>query len=168
MHLPSIIEPGPDWQDRPILCAGGRGNLDDVAAAILAQLLERCGIGSRVASYEAVATASYASLDMSGVQVVCLSYMNPDLIAHARYAVRRLRRRTGVPIVVGFWSIDLDDPKGPDLVAATRSDLGRHFARRCHQGDREACPGGGGADGNGAREPAAGVGYDPVHAERWG
>ena len=120
---PSIIEPGPDWQDRPILCAGGRGNLDDVAAAILAQLLERCGIGSRVASYEAVATASYASLDMSGVQVVCLSYMNPDSIAHARYAVRRLRRRTGVPIVVGFWSIDLDDPKGPDLVAATRSDL---------------------------------------------
>ena len=49
--------------------------------------------------------------------------MNPDSIAHARYAVRRLRRRTGVPIVVGFWSIDVDDPKGPDLVAATRSDL---------------------------------------------
>ena len=68
--LPSIIGAGPDWQDRPILCAGGRGNLDDVAAAILVQLLERCGIGSRVASYEAVATASYASLDMSGVQVV--------------------------------------------------------------------------------------------------
>ena len=60
---------------------------------------------------------------MSGVQVVCLSYMNPDSIAHARYAVRRLRRRTGVPIVVGFWSLDPADPKEPDLVTATRADL---------------------------------------------
>ena len=114
---------GPDWQDRSVLCAGGRGNLDDVAAAILAQLLERRGIGTRVASFQAIATGTYASLDLSGIQVVCLSYMNPDSIAHARYAVRRLRRRTNVPIVVGFWSVDAADPKAPDLVAATRSKL---------------------------------------------
>ena len=121
--LPERIEPGVDWQDRPVLCAGGRGNLDDVAAAILAQLLERRGLGTRVASFQAIATGTYASLDMDGVQVVCLSYMNPDSIAHARYAVRRLRRRTSVPIVVGFWSVDPADPKAPDLVTATRSDL---------------------------------------------
>jgi hypothetical protein len=105
------------------LCAGGRGNLDDVAAAILAQLLERCGIGSRVASSEAIATATYANLDMGGVQVVCLSYLNADSIAHARYAIRRLRRRTGVPIAVGFWSMDPNDPRCPDLITATRSDM---------------------------------------------
>ena len=121
--LPERIEPGVDWQDRPVLCAGGRGNLDDVAAAILAQLLERRGLGTRVASFQAIATGTYASLDLDGVQVVCLSYMNPDSIAHARYAVRRLRRRTSVPIVVGFWSVDPADPKAPDLVTATRSDL---------------------------------------------
>jgi hypothetical protein len=121
--LPAAIEPDPDWQDRPILCAGGRGNLDDVAAAILAQLLERCGIGSRMVSYEAIATATYANLDMGGVQVVCLSYLNADSIAHARYAVRRLRRRTEVPIAVGFWSMEPDDPRCSDLVTATRSDL---------------------------------------------
>ena len=121
--LPEAIKPGLGWEDRPVLCAGGRGNLDDVAAAILAQLLERCGIGTRVASYEAITTGAYANLDMTGVQVVCLSYMNPDSIAHARYAVRRLRRRTSVPIAVGFWSLDPEDPKCPDLVTATRSDL---------------------------------------------
>ena len=121
--LPEAIEPGLGWEDRPVLCAGGRGNLDDVAAAILAQLLERCGIDTRVASYEAITTGAYANLDMTGVQVVCLSYMNPDSIAHARYAVRRLRRRTSVPIAVGFWSLDPEDPKCPDLVTATRSDL---------------------------------------------
>ena len=121
--LPETIEPGVGWRDRPVLCGGGRGNLDDVAAAILAQLLERCGIGTRVAPHEAITTGAYANLDMTGVEVVCLSYMNPDLIAHARYAVRRLRRRTSVPIVLGFWSVDPADPKRPDLVAATRSDI---------------------------------------------
>lgn len=120
--LPERIEPSVGWQDRPVLCAGGRGNLDDVAAAILAQLLERRGLGTRVASFQAIATGTYASLDLEGVQIVCLSYMNPDSIAHARYAARRLRRRTSVPIVVGFWSVDPTDPKAPDLVTATRSD----------------------------------------------
>ena len=113
----------PTWKVRRVLCVGGRGNLDDVAAAILAQLLERCGIGTRVASFQAIATGTYATLDLSGIEVVCLSYMNPDSIAHARYAVRRLRRRTNVPILVGFWSVDAADPKAPDLVAATRSNL---------------------------------------------
>lgn len=121
--LPIAIEPGSDWQDRPILCAGGRGNLDDVAAAILAQVLERCGVGSRVVSYEALATTTYANLDMSGVRAVFLSYLNPDSIAHARYAIRRLRRRTGVPIAVGLWSMVPEDPRVPDLVAAIRSDM---------------------------------------------
>ncbi len=121
--LPEKIEPGVDWQDRPVLCAGGRGNLDDVAAAILAQLFERRGLGTRVASYQALETGTYSSLDLDGVQVICLSYMNPDSIAHARYAVRRLRRRTNVPIVVGFWCVDPADPGAADLVTATRSDL---------------------------------------------
>jgi predicted PurR-regulated permease PerM len=121
--LPETIEPGVGWRDRPVLCGGGRGNLDDVAAAILAQLLERCGIGTRVAPHEAITTGAYANLDMTGVEVVCLSYMNPDSIAHARYAVRRLRRRTSVPIVLGFWSVDPADPKRPDLVTATKSDI---------------------------------------------
>ena len=121
--LPAKIVPGPNWQDRPVLCAGGRGNLDDVAAAILAQLLERSGIGTRVASFQAIGTGTYASLDLEGVQLICLSYMNPASLAHARYAVRRLRRRTSVPILVGFWSPHPDETGSPDLVAATRSDL---------------------------------------------
>ena len=86
-------------------------------------MLERRGLGTRVASFQAIETGTYASLDLESVQVICLSYMNPDSIAHARYAVRRLRRRTSVPIVVGFWSVDSADPKAPDLVTVTRSDL---------------------------------------------
>jgi hypothetical protein len=112
-----------DWRDRPVLSAGGRGNLDDVAAAILAQQLERHGVGARVVSFEAIASTTYGGLDLDGVRAICLSYMNPDSIAHARYAVRRLRRRSSVPILVGFWSLDRAHPNAPDLTDATRSDL---------------------------------------------
>jgi predicted PurR-regulated permease PerM len=120
---PERIEPAAEWQDRPVLSAGGRGNLDDVAAAILAQLLERRGIGARVVSFQAIATGTYAELDLTGVRAICLSYMNPDSIAHARYAVRRLRRRTSVPIMVGFWSADGSDGQAPDLGGGTGADM---------------------------------------------
>ena len=123
LALPGKIESGVDWQDRPVLCAGGRGNLDDVAAAILAQLLERRGIGTRVSSHQEISTGAYAGLDLDGVKLIYLAYMNPHSIAHARYAVRRLRRRTDVPIGVGFWSLDPAASDSPDLISATRSDL---------------------------------------------
>jgi predicted PurR-regulated permease PerM len=113
---------GRDWLVRPVLCAGGRGNLDDAAAAMLGQLVERGGIGVRRATFDAMASANYASLDLDGVQMICLSYMNADSLAHARYLVRRLRRRTAAPILVGFWSMEKEEADRRDLVKATRAD----------------------------------------------
>jgi predicted PurR-regulated permease PerM len=121
--LPTRIEPGPDWRDRPIISAGGRGNLDDAASAILAQLFERCGIGVRTVSFDAMASATYSSLDLDGVRLVCLSYMNSESLAHARYLVRRLRRRTNARILIGFWSMEPEEAVQRDLVKATRADL---------------------------------------------
>ena len=102
------------WRSRQSRRRGG-GNPGSAAGTI--------GIGTRVASYQAIGTGAYGTLDLDGVQLICLSYMNPASLAHARYAVRRLRRRTDVPIIVGFWSVDPAEPKAPDLVTATRSDL---------------------------------------------
>src|SRR3546814_3418877 len=39
-------------------------------------LLERCGVGSRLVSFDANAFSTYAGLDLRGVRVICLSYMN--------------------------------------------------------------------------------------------
>lgn len=120
------IDPGTlaaDWRDRPVLCAGGRGNLDDAASAMLGQLFERCGVGTRQVSFDANALATYAGLDLRGVRVICLSYMNPGSLAHARYLVRRLRRRTDARILLGFWSLDPGESESLDLVKLTRADL---------------------------------------------
>lgn len=48
--------------------------------------------------------------------------MNADSLAHARYLVRRLRRRTAAPILVGFWSMEKEEADRRDLVKATRAD----------------------------------------------
>ncbi|MGI6850857.1 AI-2E family transporter [Mesorhizobium sp. 1B3] len=122
-QLPPRIEPGPDWRERPILSAGGRGNLDDAASAILAQLFERCGVGVRTVPFTAMSFTNYASLELEGVRLVCLSYMNSDSLAHARYLVRRVRRRTNALILVGFWSLEPEEAAQRDLVKATRADF---------------------------------------------
>ncbi len=116
---PEPIEPPPGWHDRPVLCIAARGNLDQAAAAMLAQLLERCGLGTRVAAVDAAEPARLAQLDTDGVRMVCLSYMNEDSAAHARYLIRRLRRKLPeAPVLVGFWMARPDD-------AARRSTLER-------------------------------------------
>src|SRR3546814_7757123 len=78
-------------------------------------LLERCGVGSRLVSFDANAFSTYAGLDLRGARVICLSYMNAGSLAHARYLVRRLRRRTDARILIGFWSLDPEEAAGLEI-----------------------------------------------------
>ena len=107
-----------------MLCVAGRGSLDEAAAAMLAQLLEKHGIGARVVPPEAVSVANVVRLDVTGVQMVCLSYLEPGSFANARYLVRRLRRRLPqAKIFVGLWTLTAQDAEERDALAATRADL---------------------------------------------
>lgn len=84
----------PEWQaDTPVLCAAGRGSLDEAAAMMLAQLLEKRGLGARVEGAEAIASFNILRLETSGVAMVCLSYFDANSPAHMRYTIRRIRRR---------------------------------------------------------------------------
>ena len=73
---------------------------------MLAQLLEKQGLASRVVLHAATARAAIGTLDVNAVAMVCLSYVamsgNPS---HLRYLMRRLRGRLPrhVPVLVGFW-----------------------------------------------------------------
>ena len=75
-----------------VLCVAGRGSLDEAAAAILAQLIRRQGIQAHVVSNYEVSPAQISRLQPTGVQLICLSYLQPDGFAGVRYLVRRLRR----------------------------------------------------------------------------
>jgi predicted PurR-regulated permease PerM len=116
----------PQWQgDKPVLCVAGRGPLDEAAAIMLAQLLEKHGLGARVEGADAVAISNIFRLDTAGIGMVCLSYLDAGSPARMRYAIRRMRRRLPqAQILLGCWRADTDtttirDTAKPDAVATT-------------------------------------------------
>ncbi|GJE42640.1 hypothetical protein AEGHOMDF_1812 [Methylobacterium soli] len=108
------------WQgEAPVLCVAGRGPLDEASSAMLAQLLRKHGLGARVIPYGEVSRDRVRSLDMTGVAMVCISYLditgNP---AHLRYLLERLRKKApSVKLLVGLW------PEGEKVL--TDATIGR-------------------------------------------
>jgi predicted PurR-regulated permease PerM len=82
----------PPWQGTAVLCVAGRGSLDEATAAMLAQLLQKHGIGARVVPSEAVSVPNLFRLDVTGVQMAFLCYLEPGSFSNPRYLVRRLRQ----------------------------------------------------------------------------
>ena len=78
---------------KPVLCIPGLGLLDETVALMVAQLVERQGIGSRAEQADALSMARIFSLDTKDVALVCLCYVENATSAQIRYAVRRLRRK---------------------------------------------------------------------------
>ena len=99
-------EPRGPWSGAaPILCTSGRGVLDEPVSAMLVQLLGKNGLHARVATFEAVSRENIASLDVTDVAMVCITYLElTGSPSHLRYLVRRIRQRLPeVPILVGLW-----------------------------------------------------------------
>jgi predicted PurR-regulated permease PerM len=123
---------GPEWRtDAPVLCVAGRSPLDQAAAAMVAQLLGKQGLGARVEGADAVATMNILRLETSGVALVCLSYLDDSSVAHMRYTVRRLRRRLpAAQVLLACWKADVDpatlrDSTEADAVATTLPEAAR-------------------------------------------
>lgn len=115
----------PEWQvEAPVLCIAGRGPLDEAASSMLAQLLAKHGLGARVVAYDAVSRSHLERLDLRGVAMICLSYLdiggNP---AHLRYLLRRLRARLpSAPLLVGLWPAQDPILRDRDLRQAVGAD----------------------------------------------
>ena len=88
-----------------IVCVSGRGPFDDAVSTMLAQLLQHRGYTARIVSNAAVSRQEIASLDLTGVDVVAISYLElSGSPADLRYLIRRLRQRAPTAkIVVGLW-----------------------------------------------------------------
>jgi predicted PurR-regulated permease PerM len=82
------------WRDgHPVLCIPGRGLLDEAAAILVAQLVERRGIGARAEQPEALSLSRILSLETKNVALICLCYVGSATSAQIGYAVRRIRRK---------------------------------------------------------------------------
>jgi len=118
----------PEWtSENPILCIAGRTPLDEAAAVMMSHLCKVHGLSARVEGSDALSTANIFGLDVTGVALVCLSYLNSANPAHMRYAVRRLRRKVpGAKIMLAVWmsgeqaDAALDSVKADAIVVSLR------------------------------------------------
>ena len=113
------------------LCIPGSGLIDEAAAIVLAQLLERRGIGARAKEADALSMGKLFALDTSNVALICLCYLGKASAAQIHYAARRMRRKApGVLIVICLLSVthtaeDAEPialPPGSDVVRGSLAD----------------------------------------------
>lgn len=95
-------------QDGAVLCVTGRSFVDESACSILAQLLGKRGIGTRIVPFADVARAQIDSFDPGPARMICIvSLAISGEPTHLRRLVGRLKRRMpDLPIVVGLWQAD--------------------------------------------------------------
>ena len=113
----------PVWGGKTVLCIAGREPLDQAAAVLLSDLLRRRGIATHVISPDDASQSNLQKIDPAGVGAICLSYLESENPASARYLVRRLRKHfPDVPLVAGFWRLVQDDTQFLDWLEAIGSD----------------------------------------------
>ena len=94
----------PDGAGRSILCIGGRGEIDDVSAAMLAQVLRVEGADATAASFTTLAPANIGKLATADVETIVVCFLNEDSLRHAKYVLRRLKRAKGaVRLGIVLW-----------------------------------------------------------------
>ena len=95
----------PDGSGVTVLCAGGRGELDDAAAAMLAQVLEVQGAEVTRASFADLEASAIRRLDLEAADAVVIGFLNRQSTQHARFMVRRLKRvKAKLRVGIVFWS----------------------------------------------------------------
>ena len=99
----------PEWKvEGAVLCVAGRGPLNDGVADMFAQLLSKHGLGARILPHDSVGRSTIANLDVTGVQLIVMCYVDiGGTPAHLRYLLRRLRKHApDARILVGIWQPD--------------------------------------------------------------
>ena len=121
----------PDGEGFKLVLIGGRTELDDVAAAVLSQVIDGQGARTSVESYRKLQGSRQTIAGLGDADTVVISYLSPAPTAYARQAIRRLKRaRRGLR--VGIFAPDVDKDRAidaktisADFVASTVADTVR-------------------------------------------
>ena len=93
----------------PIVCVPANDQADEIAATMLAQLLEQCGHKTLLLPSTALSPEILTRLSEEAGTILCISAVPPFAFAHARTLALRLRQ--SVPsnrILVGLWNTSGD------------------------------------------------------------
>jgi predicted PurR-regulated permease PerM len=130
---PMALEPACDPRGaaaraNPIVCVPANDQADEIAATMLAQLLEQCGHKTLLLPGLALSPEILSRLAEEAGTILCISAVPPFAFAHARTLALRLRQSVpGNRILIGLWNANGDKDvlrerfghARPDFVAAT-------------------------------------------------
>ena len=107
-----------------LICCAANDHADEMAAAMLVQLMEQAGIGAL--SFSAHSSLDHLSpmLEPGPDDMICISALPPFAIASARALYQKLRRRfPRIKIAVGIWGFIGDPAKLKDRFAREQPDV---------------------------------------------
>ena len=141
-HSPPPV-PAPAWR---VYCLPARAERDELAGAMLAQLLQQQGFEAQNASANLVAGEMVKLVDEADVDAVCISVVAPSTVIHARYLCAKLRAQLpNLKIAIGLWgateNITPADQRlrdsGANEVVTTLADAVVQLAKLTPAGDVE-------------------------------
>jgi hypothetical protein len=92
-----------------VLCLPGSGKLDEAAAVILAQIMNRRGIGAAAETADALSMSRFFSLDLSSAAAFCICHVGKPSDAMIQYTVRRLSKKSkGGRIIIALLGSESD------------------------------------------------------------
>ncbi|MBV8673380.1 MAG: AI-2E family transporter [Acidobacteriaceae bacterium] len=112
----------------PVVCVPANDQADEIAATMLAQLLEQCGHKTLLLPSAALSPEILSRLAEEAGTILCISAVPPFAFAHARTLAIRLRQSLpGNRLLVGLWKTPGDrdvirerfGQARPDFVVAT-------------------------------------------------
>jgi hypothetical protein len=108
-----------------VLCVPSRSSLDEAAAAMLAQILEKRGIKAIVQPIDTSRTVKNRLHNVPDAQLVCLSYFGSIAKpAHVRYQIRRFKRvLPQARFLACFWMLGEEATKAEDWKMAVGADF---------------------------------------------
>lgn len=100
-----------------ILSLPARSKSDEIAAMMLAQVLETKSCVMRAVSVTFVVSEMIDLVEQQKADVVCVSATPPGALMHARYLCRQLRRRfPKLKLIVGLWGLQGDLTKASERI----------------------------------------------------
>jgi hypothetical protein len=106
------------------LCVASRSPIDEAAAAMLAQILQKQGVPALLLPFASATAGNQNLVEAGDAKLVCLSYFGlASKPAHVRYLIRRLRRRMPqAQFLACFWLLADDSGKVEEWRTAVGAD----------------------------------------------
>jgi predicted PurR-regulated permease PerM len=134
VEMPSQAADLPNGDGKSVLCIGGRGLIDDAAASMIAQVLAVQGTTVSQVGHKDLSGKGLSALALADIDTALVILLNRGSKAHARQAIRRLKRmRPSLRVGIVMPSLAGEQPPSllaedisADFVASNVSEAVRH------------------------------------------